>query len=246
MRDDLLDVYACIKWAVAQIDVLKERLIAWDQIPPYRVVAEPDSEPGKKRLRLRDVIAPDPIINAEAGAIINSLRSSLDLMINRLAARNGYAGEEDSQFPISRCREAFFVGKHAGRKEIKRLSAADRAIIEDLEPWRGGKNPFLIALHDLDITRKHKRLIVVNMASIFAMVRHHFDTGKRLPSILPLSCAFEDDAELGVVDIEADHENIEIAFQPSLNETGPLSGEHLVGALQKLANFTAAIIQLFE
>ena|ERR1700719_2569492 len=83
MRDDLLDVYACIKWAVAQIDVLKGRLIVWDQIPPYRIVAEPDSEPGKKRLRLRDVIAPDPIINAEAGAIINSLRSSLDLLVNR-------------------------------------------------------------------------------------------------------------------------------------------------------------------
>src|SRR5580704_15128308 len=136
MRDDLLDVYACIKWAVAQIDVLKGRLIVWDQIPPYRIVAEPDSEPGKKRLRLRDVIAPDPIINAEAGAIINSLRSSLDLLVNRLAARNGYTGEEDGQFPISRCRDAFFVGKHAGRKEIKRLSQDERSIIEDLEPWR--------------------------------------------------------------------------------------------------------------
>ena len=34
MRDDLLDVYACIKWAVAQMDVLRSRLIAWDQIPP--------------------------------------------------------------------------------------------------------------------------------------------------------------------------------------------------------------------
>jgi hypothetical protein len=244
MRDHLLDVYACIKWAVAQTDVLKGRLIAWDQIPPYRIVAEPDSEPGKKRLRLSDVIAPEPIINAEVGAIINSLRSSLDLLVNRLAARNGYTGEEDGQFPISRCRDAFFVGKHAGRKEIKRLSQADRSIIEDLEPWRGGNNPLLIALHDLDITRKHKRLIVVDMTSTFAMVRH-FDAGRRT-SILPLSCAFENDAELAIVDIEADHENIEIAFQPSLNEAGPLSGEHLVGALQKLANLSAAIVQRFD
>jgi hypothetical protein len=244
MRDDLLDVYACIKWAVAQIDVLKGRLIVWDQIPPYRIVAEPDSEPGKKRLRLRDVIAPDPIINAEAGAIINSLRSSLDLLVNRLAARNGYTGEEDGQFPISRCRDAFFVGKHAGRKEIKRLSQDDRSIIEDLEPWRGSNNPLLIALHDLDITRKHKRLIVVNMTSMFAMVRH-FGAGRKT-SFLPLACAFENDAELGIVDVEADHENVDIAFQPSLNEAGPLSGEHLIGALQKLAHLTTAIIERFD
>src|SRR5690242_20543809 len=108
MRDDLLDVYACIKWAVAQINPLKSRLMAWDQIPPYRLVAEPHSEPGKKLLRLRGVIPPDPIINAEAGAIINSIRSSLDLLVNRLAARNGHAGTEDSHFPICRSREQFF------------------------------------------------------------------------------------------------------------------------------------------
>jgi hypothetical protein len=244
MRDDLLDPYACIKWAVAQINPLKSRLIAWAEIPPYRIVAESHSEPGKKLLRLRDVIPPDPIINAEAGAIINSIRSSLDLLVNRLAARNGYSGNEDSYFPICRSRDQFFVGKHAGRKAIKKLSSADQIVIEELEPWDGGKNPLLFALHNLDITRKHKRLIVFTPTPFLAMIPHG-GPGRRI-SFATLTGVLESGAELGVVDIEADHDQVDIAYQPALDEAGPLSGEHLVAALQKLANMAATIVQLFD
>ena len=43
-------------------------------------------------------------------------------------------------FPLTDPGRRFFSGKHAGRKEIKRLSVADQAIIKELEPWRGGNN----------------------------------------------------------------------------------------------------------
>src|ERR1700720_4632543 len=102
MRDDLLDAQACVDWAITQKNILRGHLIAWDQIPPYRIVAEPHAEPGKKVLRLRAVVPVPPLINAQVGAMINSIRSSLDLLTSRLAERAGYTGKEDSHFPIRR------------------------------------------------------------------------------------------------------------------------------------------------
>ena len=243
MRADLLDAHACVTWAITQMGYLRGRLIAWDKIPPYRIVAEPHADVGKKLLRLRDIVEPPPIINAEVGAIINSLRSSLDLLVNQLAGRTGYRGKMDAHFPICCDRDDFLVGKHAGRKAIKRLSKADQAIIEDLEPWRGGKNPLLIALHDLDITRKHRRLIAVTSNPVYAMVTQA-GAGRRI-AFQALTAIFENDAELAIVDVEADHGNIELAFEVTINEAGPLAGKHVIEALDQLARFTTSIINLF-
>jgi hypothetical protein len=160
MRDDLLDVYAGISWADAQLEVLKARLDTWRGKSPYKVIEEFQPYNGEKVYKLADVEALPAIVNVEAGLILNALRSTLDVLANKLAARNGFPNPKDVQFPISRCRDAFFHGKHAGHKEIKRLSAADRKIIEDLEPWAGG-HPHLFDLHTLDTLRKHRRLVGV-------------------------------------------------------------------------------------
>src|SRR5437763_1152234 len=119
MRDDLFEAQACVDWATAQFDTLKRRLIAWRENRPYSFSEEPRSEIGKKIIRFSKVTLPPPIINAEVGAIINSLRSSLDLLINVLAERNGHPTPKDAQFPIARSRDKFFTGKHARRKAIK-------------------------------------------------------------------------------------------------------------------------------
>jgi hypothetical protein len=167
MRDDLLDAQASVDWAVAQFEHLGRRLEAWRYEHPYSIFEEPDPEMGKKIIRLSNIKMPPRIINAEVGAIINSIRSSLDVLVNTLARRNisargdGHTCVKDARFPISSSRADFFEGKHAGRKKIKRLSDVDRAIIESLEPWHGGYNDTLIILHELDIARKHHRLINV-------------------------------------------------------------------------------------
>src|SRR5437762_2939246 len=75
MRDDLLPAQSCVDWAVAQMEVLQSRLIAWRQDTPYRLADDLDPETGEKLVRLRDIKLPPAIINVEAGLIINAIRS---------------------------------------------------------------------------------------------------------------------------------------------------------------------------
>src|SRR4051812_35825030 len=96
MRDDLLGTQEAINWAVAQIKVLNTRINRWTQSRPYVTVAEPDGDTGNEiiKARLRGEPLP-PVINAEAGAIINMIRSSLDLLAVALAERNGHKAPTD-------------------------------------------------------------------------------------------------------------------------------------------------------
>ena len=162
MTNDLSDVQAGIDWANAQIPILEARIKAWRESPPYNLIEELDPQNGEKLYKLANIRRLPSIVNAEAGLIINSLRCSLDLLVNILAKRNGHVNPIGVQFPFCRTRVGFFRGKHAGQKEIRLLSDADRKIIEDLEPWSGG-HPNLFDLHTLDVTRKHRNLIRVQV-----------------------------------------------------------------------------------
>ena len=77
---DLLDAIAAVSWATSQLSTLEERISAWVQGEPYSVLIDIVSEPAKKLYRLVDIKPIDPIINAEAGVIIHSIQSSLDLL----------------------------------------------------------------------------------------------------------------------------------------------------------------------
>jgi hypothetical protein len=98
LRDDLLDPYACVDWAVGQLDVFNERIARWIDSRPYAVTGNKDPQSGEDVWDVREVEPIPRLINAEAGAIINSLRSSLDLLANKLAERNGQIGKRDVIF----------------------------------------------------------------------------------------------------------------------------------------------------
>ena len=244
MRDDLLDAQAAVDWSIAQFDSLKRRLISWREEPPYSFREEPHPEIGKKRIHLANTIQPSPIINAEVGAIINSLRSSLDVLVNTLAKRAGHTDPKDTHFPICRSKDDFFIGKHAGRKAIKRLSKADQALIENLEPWDGGNNPSLVALHNLDITRKHRRLIEITPVPGTIMIpTDSVKAGLRFNSMWD---GFKDDAIVAWTGIGTDHSQIQIAFDITLNEAGSVAGKSIVTALNDFACLANSIIKLFD
>lgn len=222
MRDGLLDAQASVDWAVAQFEHLGTRLEAWRYERPYNISEEPHPEMGKKLVGFSNIKMPPRILNAEVGAIINSLRSSLDVLVNALARRNGHTCVKDTQFPISPSRADFFKGKHAGRKQIKRLSDADRAVIESLEPWRGGYNPLLSALHDIDNARKHRRLIGVSAAPQWLFVTPSaIKTGLE---IMPWS-GFKNDALIATANINVPNSEFQFALQVTLDEAGPVSGQ---------------------
>ena len=151
MRADLLDAQAAIDWAVAQLPALQKRIEDWANLYSTRIAVE-----GRRKAYYLNIDPLPGLINAETGAIINSIRTSLDLLASALAARNGYPGSKTIYFPI--CKSGAHFRK--AKAKITELSPDDLAIIESLRPYRGGDD-LLYALHELDNTRKHRRLVVV-------------------------------------------------------------------------------------
>ena len=96
MPNDLLDAQAAVDWAIAQIPILQERFLAWQRNRPYELVVEPDPDPGYEILVAHQKRPVDPLVIDDAGAIINSARSSLDLLAATLAARNGVKPRPDA------------------------------------------------------------------------------------------------------------------------------------------------------
>src|SRR5258708_5863718 len=111
MRDDLLDAQTAVDWALAQLPVLQGRIAKWADAYSTRIAVEN----GRKAYYVR--VNPIPaIINAETGAIINSIRTSLDLLANTLAGRNGFPAARDVYFPVSRSLADFQNAKSGGGK----------------------------------------------------------------------------------------------------------------------------------
>ncbi|MHB1217023.1 MAG: hypothetical protein ACYC1L_02350 [Alphaproteobacteria bacterium] len=126
MRDDLKDAHANVDWAVAQIDVLRDRINAWEKTTPYSPAREPDGETGYEIIKVQLNTPLPVVVNAETGAIIHMIRSSLDLLAFRLAKRNGHEQPNDVYFPISKDLAAF--NAH-GIKKVRKLSQTHQELI---------------------------------------------------------------------------------------------------------------------
>jgi hypothetical protein len=217
VRADLLDAQACVDWALSQLPLLRERIETWRNDAPYRLVEEPHPETGQKLIKLSDVKPIPAIINAEVGSIINSLRSSLDVLVSILAARNGCLGSRDTEFPICPSEDKFFHGKNAGRKKIKQLSQTDQDIIKSLKPWKNG-NGHLYALHMLDNTRKHRRLVnFARRPTLTKLWPWGRSGGLEFPPPDQWK-GFQDDAVLAWIGIEVTNYQIEFTLDISIDE----------------------------
>ena len=160
MRDDLLDAKAAVDWANAQIPILQQRFIAWQRRHPYEIVEEPDPNDINWKLMVAYSKIPlDPMIQGDTGAIINSTRAALDLLMSALIKRNGKKPNSSAPFPIRRSADGFFTAVTMMENK-KWISTTEAATIKHTKAYKGGDH-FLYPLHQLDILRKHERLLLV-------------------------------------------------------------------------------------
>jgi len=243
MRDDLLSAQASVDWVVTQLPAFQDRLVCWtrDNVQTSIRVLEPSS--GQKIAVAQEKAALPPAFNVEAGAYINVIRSSLDILASTLSARNGKPDNRQAQFPIYQS-AAHMLDPQKGLDTIWWLSEDQRVLIKSLEPYSGG-NDTLRALHDLDIRRKHRRLLEVKLlpSTVFliGIAPQHItwpaQQGIGANGETLLAFVSEDASPGGTV---------EAAFVVAFDEPGYLGSNWVVLALLQFTQTATSIIKLFD
>ena len=242
MREDLEDAYGAIDWARTHLPPLQHAFQAWFDSPPYLVVEEPHPEMRQKLFKLEINRRLPPSLNAGVGAVINSVRSSLDLLAASLARRNGIMATADHHFPIYSSHQDFMEPLNEAKRK-KWLSPRNLAIIEGLKPYAGGDD-VLYAIHRLDVTRKHERLVRVNLTPRGAVVSPGaLEQGFRMPAVWP---RFQDGAVIGWTDINATDCEFHISAEITFDKTELLSGAPILPTLYEFVGLADGIVQRFE
>jgi hypothetical protein len=118
MKADLQDALVPVKWAEAQMPILQSRLLAWQQGYPYKIVIEPDPYFADRELLVSYLETPlDPTIVGDVGAMINSVRTGLNLMMAAIIARYGITPSRTPDFPISETGPKFLAAVGRSRKQ---------------------------------------------------------------------------------------------------------------------------------
>jgi len=242
MRDDLRDAYGAADWAIAQLEALEKRLKAWIDSIPYSVIEEDHAEMGKKFMKLR-IDDPLPVIfNAEVGSIINSIRTSLDLLASALARRNGKQPRADRHFPIYRSMMDFIDPPNAAKRK-QWLSERERTFIESLKPYKGGHDR-LFALHHFDVVRKHERLI--NVRIVPTTISFSVDAYRQGMEFRPVWPDFEDGAVIAWTGIDASNCEFQMSLDVVFNEGDLVANEPVGKALRDFWRMASLIIAEFE
>jgi hypothetical protein len=243
MRADLLEAQASVDWVLDQLLPFHERLEAWME--------------ANVTIEIRDVPPPathNPIVaferellpisySVEAGAYINAIRSSLDILAMVLVRRHGLQiPDAKVYFPIAEDEQALL--RNGGGPLLTHLPAEDREKLLALKPHRLG-NPALWALHRLDIMRKHRRLLDVQIRPI-----HLSMTGSLRPGDFePLHGEpFQAGAEtvIGLLRKGVPGPAMRSRFYVGLNEPGVIKIRPILATLTHLADAAASAIKLFD
>lgn len=118
---------------------------------------------------------------AEVGAYINSIRSSLDVLAMVLVKRHNLQIREDRVFfPIARSKGELERSGGNAQKFLEGLPKFERQLMDHLKPYQGG-NEALWALHHLDIVRKHRRLLNARLRPIHMSIQGTLAEGDFTP-----------------------------------------------------------------
>lgn len=245
MRSDLLDAAASVQWAVSNFPSLQVKLGTWIDENVRLAVREGDANSPDNQVVIVKR-APFPLrFNAEFGAYVNAIRSALDMVAVALARRSGVTALNKAYFPVAKSEVEFNSG--GGKwKDLKNIITATEArVIESLRPYAGG-NDLLWQLHQLDITRKHHRLLSVSTehSAIWfgpSGVPHgsvDFRTG-HIPET-------ETETVYALMRKGIPHDKMQATFDVFINEPALDLRRPVIVTLNKFASFANHVIGLFD
>jgi len=224
---------------------LNNGIIDYIKSKPYRVVVEQGTNSPNHlwTLRVRNEVPHNFAVII--GDAIHNLRSALDLLASDLVELNG-GNTKDVYFPF--CESADNLESAITNRHIGRAGEDVVEIIRSLKPYKGG-NEMLRAIHDLDITDKHKALIpathyvgiknfqMVNasgpLITINGLHVGPIEDGKVLMSLPP------------AVNIKVG-QYFQPSFEITFGEGQPLAGKPIFETLHDLAKIVNDIIDTFS
>src|SRR6266700_220922 len=108
MRPDLLEAQACVDWPMSQLPDLSKRLEEWlERGVSIEIKELPPPADSNLIVAIENELLPLHF-QAEVGAYINSIRSSLDVLAMVLVKRHNLQIREDRVFiPIAKSKEEF-------------------------------------------------------------------------------------------------------------------------------------------
>ncbi len=179
------------------------------------------------------------------GSAIHNLRSALDLLASELVRLNGQS-EKDVYFPFGKD-PTHFEGQ-IKKRNFDRAAPDVVDLLRTLKPFDGG-NAALRAIHDLDITDKHKALIPV--ADMIGMP--NFSVSGPGGSFAMQDCKVGPVTDgqvlisvpLGTRGIEVGRE-LPGAFHLVFPMGEPLAKAEVIPALHSLHDLTLSIVKSFE
>ena len=127
--------------------------------------------------------------------------------------------------------------------KIKLLSAADQAIIASLKPYKGGDD-LLCALHDLDIMRKHRRLVGV-VPFPRGVGIYPTDGTSVAVTFNSQWKGFSDAIPIAWTDRAASDCKVDLGVYVAIDEPGAVYGQQVVVALPKFVNLANSILARF-
>jgi hypothetical protein len=245
MRDDLLDAQASVDWAVSQLPAFSEKLGTWLGLN-VEVGIKDVPPPATHNPIVAIEKAPLPLFfNVEMGAYLNAIRSSLDILASALARLYDIPRPVKAYFPIASSETAFAAGNYKGSHFVKGLPLPERGFIEALKPYKGG-NKTLWGLHQLDIVRKHRRLLDVQINP----QRLTLSSGAALPDdFAPVAIGWlrvNEETVLGLIRKGASDYEMKFIPYVAFNEVEIAEGQPIIPILHQCANMAQAIIKLFD
>jgi hypothetical protein len=243
MRADLLEARASIEWPSSQFLPFHARLEEWLKTNVRIEIRDNDPPATHNRIVAVEREFLPLAFSVEAGAYINAIRSSLDILAMALVRRYNLAIEEHRvEFPIFRS-EALFMEKNGGPL-LQRLPDRERAVIQALKPYPEG-NPALWTLHHLDIVRKHRRLLDVHPQPIHVWLEGTLKPGDFKPLATGTIKANEETV-LGLLRKGAPEPAVRSSFYAALAEPGYIGRKPILATLSKLADIATEVINRFD
>jgi hypothetical protein len=146
---------------------------------PYVVRAKHDPQTRQLIYYIASIRAPSPVLSAISGDAIQNLRSALDHLAYALCAASSgglSVSAKRTYFPIFSSREGYDESERT--RKVSGMGPVAIKLIDAIEPYKSGKGHALWVLHKLNITDKHKALVMVGST------HRSLDLGARVAGIL--------------------------------------------------------------